>query len=163
MTRFRNYRIESTRMPNWDYTRGWYFITICTQHKQPYFGSIKNHIMRLSCTGDIVAEEWERSALLRPLVRFDAWIIMPDHFHAIVRLQKQQESPESTPSPLPWKPGVPGAVAGQFKAACTKRIRRECISDFAWHSRYYERCIHNYSALQAIRYSIMGNPLRAES
>jgi putative transposase len=35
------YRIASNRLHNWDYgSHGLYFVTICTQHKHPYFGNI---------------------------------------------------------------------------------------------------------------------------
>jgi hypothetical protein len=40
MEKYKNkYRIESTRLKNHDYGGdGWYFITICTQHREHYFG-----------------------------------------------------------------------------------------------------------------------------
>jgi len=35
------YRIPSSRLQNWDYSsNGYYFITICTQNRFPYFGQI---------------------------------------------------------------------------------------------------------------------------
>lgn len=41
-TKYKNtYRSETTRLKNWDYgSRGFYFVTICTKSKQPYFGRI---------------------------------------------------------------------------------------------------------------------------
>ena len=44
MAKFNNkYRIESTRLKNWDYgNNGLYFITICTAHRNWWFGEIKN-------------------------------------------------------------------------------------------------------------------------
>jgi hypothetical protein len=40
--KFQNrYRIESNRLKNWDYgTNAPYFVTICTQNKEHYFGKI---------------------------------------------------------------------------------------------------------------------------
>jgi putative transposase len=40
--KFKNtYRIESTRLRHWDYgSHGFYFITICTQNKENYFGDV---------------------------------------------------------------------------------------------------------------------------
>lgn len=46
------YRIASTRLRNWDY--GWnaaYFITICTQNREYFFGEIGNKGMKLSQIG----------------------------------------------------------------------------------------------------------------
>ncbi|MBL7110108.1 MAG: hypothetical protein ISS11_07715 [Candidatus Marinimicrobia bacterium] len=58
--KFQNkYRISSTRLQNWDY--GWngsYFVTICTQHKEHYFGVITDNEMILSDIGKIVKNEW---------------------------------------------------------------------------------------------------------
>jgi len=37
------YRIHSARLKNWDYSaKGSYFITICTQNREHYFGEINN-------------------------------------------------------------------------------------------------------------------------
>jgi REP element-mobilizing transposase RayT len=78
------YRIESARLPGWDYTRGWYFITICTNRRRPFFGRIIDGQIALSPTGAIVAEEWHRTAIVRPYVTLDAWVVMPNHFHGII-------------------------------------------------------------------------------
>ncbi|MGM0647167.1 MAG: hypothetical protein ACQESZ_02125, partial [Bacteroidota bacterium] len=57
--RFRNkYRIPSTRLQNWDY--GWhgaYFITICTKHREHFFGEIYDGEMELSEIGKLVKPE----------------------------------------------------------------------------------------------------------
>jgi hypothetical protein len=41
-------RIESTRLQDWDYrSRGWYFVTICTQRRRTILGQIiQNEIQR---------------------------------------------------------------------------------------------------------------------
>ncbi len=51
-TLFHNrYRIASIRLPHYDYTQsGYYFITICTKKRTPWFGNIRNGIM---CVNDI--------------------------------------------------------------------------------------------------------------
>ncbi len=48
------YRIPSARLQNWDYRwAGAYFITICTQNREHYFGEIENGEMQLSPLGAI--------------------------------------------------------------------------------------------------------------
>ena len=51
--KFRNkYRISSTRLQNWDYGRNAaYFVTICTQGREHYFGNIVDGEMQLSPIG----------------------------------------------------------------------------------------------------------------
>jgi putative transposase len=86
MTLFKNkYRIESTRLPHWDYSSdGWYFVTICTQNRAEYFGEVRNYVMELSDIGRIAQEQWHKNAQLRDNVRLDEFIIMPNHIHGII-------------------------------------------------------------------------------
>ena len=86
---FRNrYRTKSRRRPNWDYSNGCYFVTICTKWKFPWFGDICHGIVGLSDIGSIVADEWTKTAIIRPYVTLDAWIVMPDHMHGILTVDK---------------------------------------------------------------------------
>ena len=61
--KFQNkYRIPSARLQNWDY--GWnaaYFITICTQNRECYFGEIIDEKMFLSEIGTIVQQYWNET------------------------------------------------------------------------------------------------------
>jgi hypothetical protein len=83
------YRIPSARLRNWDY--GWnghYFITICSVGHDPYFGVIENKNMVLSEIGILVRSEWDKSFVLRPGLYCDNYVIMPNHIHAILRIDK---------------------------------------------------------------------------
>jgi putative transposase len=52
------YRVESTRLKNWDYsTSGFYFITICTKERECFFGEIVEGKMILSEPGKIIQNE----------------------------------------------------------------------------------------------------------
>ena len=76
---------RTIRLAGYDYRReGAYFITICTQGRTPLFGRIVEESMHLNVWGGIVVEEWERTALLRPNVELDAFIVMPNHVHGII-------------------------------------------------------------------------------
>ena len=59
MALFRNkYRIESARWAIWDYSSpGVYFITICTYHRQHFFGEIEDGKMKMNNLGKIAYEE----------------------------------------------------------------------------------------------------------
>ena len=94
MDKFRNkYRIPSARAPWWDY--GWnalYFVTICTKEKEHFFGQVVNEEMQLSEIGEIVKIEWLKTFDLRPDMNLimDEYVIMPNHFHAIIGIGKNQ-------------------------------------------------------------------------
>jgi len=87
--KFQNkYRIPSARWQSWDYSsEGLYFITINTVHHCCLFGSIVNKEMYLSEYGRIVAYEWDKSFEIRQELFCDAFVIMPNHIHAILRIE----------------------------------------------------------------------------
>ncbi|MFO8234440.1 MAG: hypothetical protein R6U04_03405, partial [Bacteroidales bacterium] len=91
MSKFRNtYRIESTRMQNWDY--GWngnYFITICTGGREHFFGEIQDHRMIFSETGRLANHFWKQIPVHCPFVLLDEFIIMPNHIHGILTIDKR--------------------------------------------------------------------------
>lgn len=79
--------IKSTRLKNWDYTnQGYYFITICTRYKYPYFGNINNGKNVLSNIGKIADKCWRDISLHFNNVILDEYIVMPNHMHGIVRI-----------------------------------------------------------------------------
>ena len=86
MTLFKNkYRVESHRMPGWDYSgNGIYFITIVVQNRRCLFGEIINNEMKLNNFGIIVNDEWIKSAQIRRELFIDEFIVMPNHLHGIV-------------------------------------------------------------------------------
>ena len=85
------YRIASHRMPEWDYSgNGVYFITLVTQNRECNLGVIENNKMNLSGFGKIVEGEWLKSFEIRHELYLDEYIIMPNHLHAIVILDKTE-------------------------------------------------------------------------
>jgi len=88
MTKFQNkYRNESARAQWWDYANdGAYFITVCTAGREWLFGEIANNEMNLSPLGDIVYQEWNISFDIRAELFCDTFVIMPNHIHAILRI-----------------------------------------------------------------------------
>jgi len=90
MTLFKErYRIESPRLSGKDYTdNGTYFVTICTRGGAHVFGEIQNGMMCLSELGTTIAKEWQHTEQLRYYVTLDRWVIMPNHMHAIMVIQR---------------------------------------------------------------------------
>jgi len=87
--KFQNkYRIPSARWQSWDYSsEGLYFITINAVQHECLFGTIVDKEMHLSAYGQIVAEEWNKSFEIRTELFCDAFVIMPNHIHAILRIE----------------------------------------------------------------------------
>ena len=87
------YKILSPRMPNWDYSgNGMYFITLVTQNRECNLGETIKGEMFLSDFGKIVTNEWMKSFEIRRELCCDEYIIMPNHLHAIVVLDKSENN-----------------------------------------------------------------------
>ena len=114
-------RRRSIRLPGFDYTRNdSYFVTVCAANQACLLGRVINAVMHLSRLGQIVAEEWQRTVLLRPYVESDAFVVMPNHFHALFTLLREGpprcefESLESGRSTLrPYTPTQCGNLSSQ--------------------------------------------------
>jgi REP element-mobilizing transposase RayT len=80
-------RRKNIRLPEFDYSsEGSYFVTIVTQDRLFLFGEVVDGEMRLNEFGKIVEEEWERSDAIRKEIELDEYVVMPNHFHAIVHI-----------------------------------------------------------------------------
>ena len=83
------YRILSNRLRGWDYaSNGHYYITIVTADRKRLFGEIVNGEMVLNDWGRIVYDEFFKSFEMRAELFLGEFVLMPDHLHAIVILDK---------------------------------------------------------------------------
>ena len=109
---------RSIRLKNYDYSgEGLYFITICahrhavgaycirpddvcTNEHYPnncIFGDIVDDEMQLNKYGEIVYNEWLRTAELRQNIDLGEFVVMPNHFHAILRIAETRRGVLHTP------------------------------------------------------------------
>lgn len=156
---------KSVRLPDYDYRLpGAYFITICTYKRQPFLSKIYNTISVLSDEGQIVKEEWFRTAAVRTAIvlRPDEFIVMPNHAHGIMhRIDDPDRVEESgIVKPRGLVSGSLGAVIGQIKSITTKRINRlwKTSGRPVWQRNYYEHIIRSEQGLERIRNYILANP-----
>jgi REP element-mobilizing transposase RayT len=95
---------RSIRLPGYDYAAGGsYFITICTHKRECLFGNVSDGQVTLNEYGEIVLEEWERSAAIRPGLVLDPYVIMPNHLHGIVTLVGDPSVGAHSCAPLPTR------------------------------------------------------------
>ena len=75
---------QSIRFSGYDYSiPGAYFITICTHNRELLFGDIRNGKMELNEFGRIARDEWTKTGDIRPNIKLDEFVIMPNHVHGI--------------------------------------------------------------------------------
>lgn len=86
MDKFQNkYRVPSAHLQQWDYRwAATYFITICTQDRFHYFGTIENQQMQLSHVGVIADLLWHQIPHHARNVELGAYVVMPNHVHGIL-------------------------------------------------------------------------------
>ncbi len=159
---------RSIRLKGHDYaSAGAYFVTMVTHGKRCLFGEVVGGVMRLNVAGRIVAEEWLRSAQVRSEVTMDAFVVMPNHIHGIVVIDRP--TPTSLlPADLaiataagPRSRSIGALVAG-FKAAASRRIHacRGGSGPLVWQRNYYEHIVRDEVGLGRIRQYIADNPAR---
>lgn len=92
------YRIETTRLKGWDYTKsGKYFVIICTYRREEFFGHIINGKMILNSIGKIVKEYCKEIPKHFKNVKLDEYVIMPDHIHGIIIKRNKRNAQTSVP------------------------------------------------------------------
>ena len=79
-----NHHRRFIRLKNFDYSQGFFFITICTQNRIPLFGEIHNGKMVLNKTGMMIQNQWQTLIQRFPQIKLNDYIIMPNHFHGII-------------------------------------------------------------------------------
>jgi putative transposase len=182
------YGRRSIRLKGYDYTRdGAYFVTVCTQDRAHFFGTVVDGEMHSNAYGREVANCWLWLAEQYPYVLLDEWIVMPDHIHGIVVITDGMNSDEPcrggsrtaqtrTASPagfvngpnvgmnhsgsIPPKRKPLGHLIAAFKTVSTKRVNDFRCTPGAklWQRNYYEHVIRNGESLQAARRYIVDNP-----
>ncbi|MFP4396025.1 MAG: transposase, partial [Anaerolineales bacterium] len=78
---------RSIRLKGYDYTSpGSYFVTICTQDRVRLFGEVVDAAMQLNPYGRVVDTYLSRIPDHFPHVTLGAWVVMPNHVHAIITI-----------------------------------------------------------------------------
>jgi REP element-mobilizing transposase RayT len=165
---------RSHRLQTWEYRdTGAYFVTVCTHDRSPLFGRFAGEQLALSKFGDIVTNEWWRSAELREGIDLDSFMVMPNHVHGIIWIRREPTVGARRASPLRSDPGNAsrrqpqgaasgslGAIVGSFKSAAAKRINqlRNTPGAPVWQRNYHDRIIRSERELNAARQYILDNP-----
>lgn len=175
---------RSIRLKNYDYSQvGVYFVTICTQNRECFFGNVVEQEMLLNDKGQMVRKWWAELVNKFRDIELDEFIIMPNHMHGIISIvgadlrvcptdlrvcpdnnanstNNPMEKGEHTGSPL-------HKIIQWFKTMTTgeyfKNIKVKQwapVNKRLWQRNYYEHIIRNEKELTEIRQYILNNPLK---
>jgi REP element-mobilizing transposase RayT len=135
--------------------------------------------MILSETGKIARNCWLEIPDHFSFVKLDEFVVMPDHFHGIISIEKKSinigPGPHADPDiPDPEEPGsviiTPGqkrfrnpgknnisSIVGSFKSAVS-RLARKVDPNFGWQSRFHDHIIRDEKDFKKIERYIKFNP-----
>ena len=116
---------QSIRLKGYDYSsEGLYFITLCVEGGILLFVDIIENNLKLNEFGDIAKEEWEKTEQIRDNIHLHEYIIMPNHFHAIIEIIfSKNRKPETELNIFKSPSQTIGAIIRGYKGATTKRIK----------------------------------------
>jgi len=173
---------HSIRLRGNDYAMaGAYFVTICVQNRECLFGDIVDGQMVLNEAGRMIEKWYHELPNKFPHVNCDQYIVMPNHFHAIIQITgtpvgadprvcprgddpeggiNTQPQGEHAGSPLP-------TIVLWFKTMTTNAyihgVKQNHWRPFPgklWQRNYFERIIRNEIELNRVREYIVNNPVR---
>ena len=150
-------RQGSPRLPGYDYSRaGVYFVTFNVKDRLHAFGEIRHGRLIQNELGIIVGDSWCWLERQYPYVRLDSWILMPDHFHGIVKILG--EGRDSAADVRRRK--TLGRLIGAFKTTSTCRLNQICGTPGRriWQHQFYDRILREHDELKAVRRYIRNNP-----
>ena len=183
---------QSLRLAGYDYAKeGSYFITLCCAKRSPLFGEITQEgQMVLNTFGQIAHDEWVNTLNIRNNIELDAFVIMPNHIHAIIHIRRRGESnspygrdesnspngsgesnspltekgecnsPQRSPRRFVSPSHTVGAIVRGYKSAVTKQLNQLHIGCEVWQRNYFEHIIRNDMAYQRISAYIKNNPAK---
>ncbi len=156
---------KSTRADWWNY--GWYsayFITICTKNKEHFFGEIKDKKMYLSNLGAIADVLWHQLKERRNYVKLEEFVVMPNHIHGIIILDKPIEMQELIDNKVSFSEEsfqkqakkTISSIVGGYKSGLTKHANRMGL-DSGWQVSFHDHIIRSEKSYENISNYILTN------
>ncbi|HET8553326.1 MAG TPA: transposase [Rhodanobacteraceae bacterium] len=116
---------------------GIYLVTFVTQERRPIFRDF--HLACAACATFAGSANQELATLL-------AWVLMPDHFHGLIRLDANR--------PLP-------RVGQRMKSAASKACRAHQPGIAIWARAFHDHALRKDEDLRHAARYLIANPIRA--
>ena len=136
---------KNPRLPQFDYSApNYYFITICTYEKSCLFGTPG----QLNRYGKIAAFGLQEISKHFSSIRLDIFVVMPNHVHAIVVLEKSDYNLSN--------------IIGQYKSFVSREIHKINPEIKVWQTSFHDHVIRNDREYQKIWQYIQCNEQKWE-
>lgn len=181
---------RSIRLKGYDYSQeGLYFITICVQDRARLFGKITDGQMLCNDAGTMVENEWLKLPERFTNIHLHEYIVMPNHFHAILEIvgaslvvapvrvslvdtQNDDNTQKGQPQGIAptvdiQKNKTVGDMVGAFQSIVTAEYIRG-VKNMGWtpfngkllQRNYYEHIIRDEKSYHTISKYIINNPAK---
>jgi REP element-mobilizing transposase RayT len=150
------------RLKSYDYSQdGYYFVTICAENREEWFGKVEKEEMILNQYGKIVNQCWDDLPNHYLNCSLDTFVIMPNHIQGIIVIHNDNTVGNGL-KPFPTH-GLSEMIRG-FKTFSSRKINGEIKSDnkFQWQKSFYDHVIRNEKSLHNLRHYITFNSLKWE-
>ena len=145
---------QSLRLKGADYgAEGCYFVTIACHDRRRRFGEVREGVMVLNAFGQVANEMFERLPQVAPQqVKVPAWIVMPDHVHALISLMEKDRTTLAR---------TIGVYKSMVHRQCLQVAKeRNIVLGTLWQRNYYDHIVRDITDFHAIEAYIYENPLR---
>ncbi len=178
MSKHQGYRVESNRLPYWDYSStALYFVTICTEDKVHTLGKIRDATFTATKAGEIADKCWYEIPKHFPYATLDKFRVMPNHIHGIIHIasttttadtvetrhgasSKRRENAAKNAGRAfgPLKVGSLSLVLNGYKSSVSRICHKNNI-DFTWQDNFHDHIIRSEEEYHRIRWYIENNVL----
>lgn len=144
------HKLQGIRSQYQDYREpSFYMVTMATWQRVPLLATCHDNTSFPTEDGRLVEALWRDIPRTYPQVEVSTFVLMPDHFHGIVRVKAHMEKPL----------GVPLRA---FKSQATGAIRRRHGNETmaVWTPGYHDLCVWRRGSLAAYTKYIRDNPRR---
>ena len=171
---------RSIRLKGYDYSRaGLYFITLCVQNRERLFGEIRpvgaalvaslnptpthSQSMILNDAGRMIESEWLALKKRFANIELHEYVVMTNHFHAILEIIEKDERATTRVAPTTNK--TVGDMIDAFKSITTVEYIRGVnnhewnrFEGKLWQRNYWEHIIRDEESYERIAAYIAQNP-----
>ena len=146
---------KSLRNPNINYRNGWFFVTTQVAHNKCALGAIVGDRCVLNALGEAVRDCWLALPTKYPEAELDEFVVMPNHFHAILRIHYRRTNKEHHLGFLMSRfKGATGHTYGVMRA----EARVPDIGEHLWQFDYWDDLITSEEEIENQRRYIRNNP-----
>ncbi|WP_417383863.1 transposase [Gimesia sp.] len=152
-------RRKEIRLPGYDYSQaGFYFLTICTQHRLCLFGKILAGDLVHNDAGKMIQRWWKKLEQKFPEIILHDSVVMPNHVHGIIQIQRsKEESREEAPSVATMIQWFKTMSMNEYIQGVKQQEWRP-FSKRLWQRNYYEHIIRDEDSYHEIVEYIRSNP-----